>query len=106
LLGVAYAAGGWTKAFIAGQALRLPFGGTEPWTERYPVSVPHDLSETSDIAEVLQKKLQYRFKNPLLLLEAITHQSLASQEVPSYNRLEFLGDGTYLKLTNVNTTAA
>ncbi|KAJ9109197.1 hypothetical protein QFC21_000526 [Naganishia friedmannii] len=84
--------GGWLKAFTAGQALGLPFGGTDPWTERYSLSVPYDLSETSDVAEVLQQKLRYRFKNPLLLLEAITHPSLASQEVPSYNRLEFLGD--------------
>ncbi|KAJ9125519.1 hypothetical protein QFC22_000480 [Naganishia vaughanmartiniae] len=92
LLGVAYEAGGWSKAFTAGQALGLPFGGIDPWTERYPFSVSYDLSETSDVAEILQQKLRYRFKNPLLLLEAITHPSLASQEVPSYNRLEFLGD--------------
>ncbi|KAJ9100094.1 hypothetical protein QFC19_005774 [Naganishia cerealis] len=92
LLGVAYETGGWLKAFVTGQALGLPFGGTEPWTKRYSISVPYELDITSDVAEALQRKLGYRFKNQQLLLEAITHPSLASQDVPSYNRLEFLGD--------------
>lgn len=93
LLGAAYAAGGWATALEAGQALGLPFGGTVPWTVRYPANMPMNGRETSDVLEKLQGKLRYRFRNPMLLLEAITHPSLTLQDVPSYNRLEFLGDG-------------
>ena len=93
LLGAAYAAGGWPLALKLGDALGLPFGGSIAWTKRYsPLSLVNVI-DTSDVIEVLQHKLKYRFKNPTLLLEAITHPSLTSVVVPSYNRLEFLGDG-------------
>lgn len=82
-------------ALKAGQMLGLPFGGTDPWTVRYAAVTPMDVRETSDVAEILQRKLRYRFKNPMLLLEAITHPSLTTADIPSYNRLEFLGDGEH-----------
>ena len=34
----------------------------------------------------------YRFKNPKLLLEARTHPSALHPPVPSYQRLEWVGD--------------
>ena len=34
----------------------------------------------------------YKFINPSLLLEALTHSSFSSNDAPSYERLEFLGD--------------
>lgn len=43
--------------------------------------------------ELLEKFLQYKFKNPWLLVEALTHPSFMSNRVTqSYQRLEFLGD--------------
>jgi ribonuclease-3 len=52
----------------------------------------------SDKAEIerLQDILGYRFNNPALLEEALTHRSLlntpGNEKLPSYERLEFLGD--------------
>ena len=44
----------------------------------------------------LQKKLKYKFKNPLLLMAALTHSSYANENkrsgAVSNERLEFLGD--------------
>lgn len=40
--------------------------------------------------KVLQKDLNYLFKNPLLLKQALTHCSYAKN---NYERLEFIGDG-------------
>ena len=93
LLGAAYAAGGWPLSLKAGDALGLPFGGSVAWNARYPPHTPAKMFETSDVLDILQRKLKYRFKNPALLLEAITHPSLTTDAVPSYNRLEVLGDG-------------
>ncbi len=43
--------------------------------------------------EELEKKMDYKFKDPQLLLTALTHKSYAYQYgVESYERLEFLGD--------------
>jgi len=44
----------------------------------------------------LQKTLEYRFGNPALLEEALTHRSFINtsgkEHLPTYERLEFLGD--------------
>jgi len=56
--------------------------------EKVPVgvySMPHML-------EGLQEKLQYRFRSPQLLVEALTHASFPAAETRPYDRLEFLGD--------------
>ncbi len=43
--------------------------------------------------EELEKRMDYKFKDPRLLLTALTHKSYAYQYgVESYERLEFLGD--------------
>jgi len=48
----------------------------------------------SSALEALQERLEYRFADEGLLLEAITHRSWAHErgEVKQYERLEFLGD--------------
>ncbi len=50
----------------------------------------------SENTEKLETSLQYRFNNPLLLREALTHKSIHHEDslrYPSHNeRLEFLGD--------------
>jgi endoribonuclease Dicer len=40
----------------------------------------------------LQDELGYTFKSPHLALEAVTHSSMLDSGLPSYERLEFLGD--------------
>ncbi|KAJ0973480.1 hypothetical protein J5N97_021439 [Dioscorea zingiberensis] len=43
--------------------------------------------------KALEKLLQYTFRNPSLLVEALTHASYQVPDIPScYQRLEFLGD--------------
>lgn len=48
-------------------------------------SIPPFLSTVEDL-------IGYKFTNPSLLLEALTHSSFSSNHAPSYERLEFLGD--------------
>ena len=41
----------------------------------------------------LREALDHEFEDPTLLVEALTHSSAAAQaDVPTYERLEFLGD--------------
>ena len=42
--------------------------------------------------EELEKILNYKYKNPALLKQALTHSSFASDVEKNYERLEFLGD--------------
>ncbi len=42
--------------------------------------------------ENLQQTLNYRFRNPKLLQQALTHSSVTGNERYNYERLEFLGD--------------
>ena len=42
--------------------------------------------------ENLQQTLNYRFRNPKLLQQALTHSSVTGNEKRNYERLEFLGD--------------
>lgn len=47
--------------------------------------------------ELLEKKIQIRFKNKALLAEALTHKSYAMEQggMPFNERLEFLGDSVF-----------
>jgi ribonuclease-3 len=47
--------------------------------------------ETGDL-EAVQEKLGYRFRDPGLLVVALTHSSAKGEDRPSNERLEFLGD--------------
>ena len=44
-----------------------------------------------DVAEC-QRRLQYQFRDPALLVAALTHASGAQHRLASNERLEFLGD--------------
>lgn len=52
--------------------------------------------ETRDCEEALQTRIGYRFSNPALLRESLTHKSFSNERpgesVPHNERLEFLGD--------------
>ena len=45
-----------------------------------------------EMIEELEKILNYKYKNPALLKQALTHSSFASDVEKNYERLEFLGD--------------
>jgi dsRNA-specific ribonuclease len=40
----------------------------------------------------VEDKLDYKFVNPSLVVEAFTHTAYDLTKGPSYNRLEYLGD--------------
>ncbi|KAG9856073.1 P-loop containing nucleoside triphosphate hydrolase protein, partial [Aureobasidium melanogenum] len=50
------------------------------------------LSKNLPFIDTVEKLIDYKFANPSLLLEALTHSSFSSPEALSYERLEFLGD--------------
>ncbi|KZT54596.1 hypothetical protein CALCODRAFT_519296 [Calocera cornea HHB12733] len=90
LLGASYLCAGIDGLLRAGLSLGLCFGGIDPWISRYPAPRPHFQASTS--LRLLQGRLGYEFRNPLLLLEAVTHPTFPGSQTPSYQRLEFLGD--------------
>ncbi|KAI9103201.1 hypothetical protein DFS34DRAFT_356890 [Phlyctochytrium arcticum] len=56
-----------------------------------PNSGPLSIGKRAKLRE-LEKILGYTFKDPMLLLEGITHPSCTDPRVRNYQRLEFLGD--------------
>ena len=78
-------------AVRAGTALGLSLGGSLPWTTRYR---QHPETPVSPLFASLQEIMGYKFRCGLLLVEAMTHPSFRSADSSSYQRLEFLGDGT------------
>ena len=89
-LGAAYISGGIDRALTTGDALGLCFGGPTPWAGRYR---PQPAVPTAALFNTLQDDLNYYFTNGDLLVEAVTHPSFDAGGGPSYQRLEFLGDG-------------
>src|SRR5262245_51053782 len=70
---------------------RLTFGATWKMAEgaEFASAVPE-----SDLVRIrhCEKKVGYRFRDPTLLLQALTHSSIKTIDNPSNERLEFLGD--------------
>lgn len=50
------------------------------------------MSNIPPFLDLVERLIGYKFANPSLLLEALTHSSFSSPEAVSYERLEFLGD--------------
>lgn len=48
----------------------------------------------------LEEQLRYSFRYPNLLLEAMCHPTFRYDDTPSYQRLEFLGDGMFVILAD------
>ena len=90
-LGAGFATGGLPMALRVGTALGLGFGGTLTWDARY-----ERLPETPVpvMFREIQEILGYEFKCGHLLIEAVTHPAFRSPTNSSYQRLEFMGDGT------------
>lgn len=90
-LGAAFLSGGIPTALRAGVALGLSFGGPVPWSLRYGWSLKRAC--VSPLFTSLMERLGYEFKCGDLLIEAASHPSFQYTSLPSYQRLEFLGDG-------------
>lgn len=91
-LGAAWLSGGVKAALAVGTNLGLCFGGKQAWWERKEYEQNSMEISTGSPFPVLEATLGYTFKDKMLLLEALTHPSFAKGG-PSYQRLEFLGDG-------------
>ena len=102
ILGASFIAGGISLALPTGTSLGLDFGGPLPWFMRYTNNM-----EQTPIAALfasLEGNLGYKFHHNDILVEALSHpSSVASSSFPSYQRLEFLGDGkiSYFKKITV-----
>jgi endoribonuclease Dicer len=91
IIGAGYMSGGVPMALQVGTALGLNFGGPVPWHLRY---APPSHTQLAGVGySNLQDALGYEFQHADLLQEALTHPSFWSGG-KSYQRLEFLGDGT------------
>lgn len=93
LLGASFVTGGISLSLQMGSALGLEFGGPLPWTMRYRIHT--EPTEISALFIGLEDLLGYKFRHNHLLLESLTHPSVLYSEAPSYQRLEFLGDGVF-----------
>ena len=93
IIGAGYLSGGISMALHVGTALGLNFGGPLPWHLRY--APRPEVNPASGFYSELQDALGYEFQHVELLQEALTHPSFCTGG-KSYQRLEFLGDGTAL----------
>jgi endoribonuclease Dicer len=96
IIGAGYLSGGVLMALHVGTALGLNFGGPVPWHLRY--APRPDVNPAPELYSELQGALGYEFQHVELLQEALTHPSFCSGG-KSYQRLEFLGDGTALVIS-------
>jgi len=101
-LGAAYLSGGVELGLKAAIALQVPFDHITKWSQfnetfldlRAHLRSPVKAQSVKNLKlEHLAQITGYRFQNPLLVVEALTHASLPNSTVPCYQRLEFLGDG-------------
>ncbi|KAM0751249.1 hypothetical protein T439DRAFT_325399 [Meredithblackwellia eburnea MCA 4105] len=94
-LGVAYLSGGIEASLKVGERLGLCFGGTVAWPQReraVDLGSTEWPGETPPSLRPIETKLDYNFKNPMFLLQAVTHRSYTLAETHCYEREEFLGD--------------
>ena len=91
LLGASFLAGGIPLALSTGTSLGLEFGGPLLWFMRYANNM--EQTPIAALFKSLEGNLGYKFRHNHILLEALSHPSSASSDCPSYQRLEFLGDG-------------
>ncbi|KAG0221005.1 Dicer-like protein 1 [Mortierella sp. GBA43] len=105
-LGAAYLSGGATNGFHAAKVLGIPFGEFSTWDdfervyseakavrekEEGKTKTPLTYTQLTTIRDA-EKLLGYRFKDPYLFVEAMTHASHIRNDPICYQRLEFLGD--------------
>jgi endoribonuclease Dicer len=93
LLGAAFLSGGISLSLKVGTHLDLCFGGAMPWSERYETPPP---KQPLPLFKQLETICNYHFRCSDLLREALTHSTFEALGMPSYQRLEFLGDGKFI----------
>lgn len=101
LIGAAFQDKGFSMASrVVTSLLKTPEHDVKDWSDYYKLynipeyqSAPATASQI-DLAKQVESEIGYSFKYPRLLRSAFTHPSLPSswEKVPSYQRLEFLGD--------------
>ncbi|KAF9968829.1 hypothetical protein BGZ73_009122, partial [Actinomortierella ambigua] len=96
-LGAAFLAGGTELGLKAARALQIPFPEFEDWASfarvyEMPQPIPALIERNRNNIHRAEQTLGYKFRNPMLFLEAMTHASSMQSEVACYQRLEFLGD--------------
>ena len=84
----------WLLAFR--RSTSMPSGFTAQWLHTPWVSIPSHIKALAhrkgNLAEFEAKFLNYTFRNPLLLVEAVTHSSFTDGPTVSCSRLAFLGE--------------
>jgi dsRNA-specific ribonuclease len=100
-LGASYLSGGLECALHTAIQMQIPLDNITCWSDIVPIykNARREASprvEASALKNVDMQKIKeivdHDFKNPLLVVEALTHASLMDSQVPCYQRLEFLGD--------------
>ncbi|KAI9283954.1 hypothetical protein BC943DRAFT_294415 [Umbelopsis sp. AD052] len=101
-MGAAYLAGGVELGLKSAIALQIPFDHMTEWKHFNETYTESRAGLKARVKEASKRHLKldhleeitgYRFQNPLLVIEALTHASEPNSTVPCYQRLEFLGDG-------------
>ncbi|RAL11945.1 putative RNA helicase/RNAse III [Aspergillus homomorphus CBS 101889] len=91
LIGAAYLDGGFEKAHACIRRFLPEINLKHLGTQSVPPAEPHTQHTVNDAK--LKERIGYAFKDPSLLVEALTHPSCGHDaSTQSYQRLEFLGD--------------
>ena len=101
ILGAAVLSGGIQSGLSAGTKMGLRFGWTDAWPTRYAKVEP---TRRANIYAALEDALGYDFKDQVLVMDAINHPTSGTGGA-TYQRLEFLGDGRYLRQEMVKVIA-
>jgi endoribonuclease Dicer len=102
-LGAAYCSAGLQASLHAARQLRVPLHQqvqkmSDFYTiyaqqrQSHNVSSQYDPSQRELDVQRVSEIIGYQFKDPSLVVEALTHASYLNSSVPCYQRLEFLGD--------------
>ncbi|KAI9317068.1 dicer-2 protein [Dichotomocladium elegans] len=100
-LGACYLSSGLRGGLQCAIQMQIPFDEIKSWDDfndtwlinrdKMPAR-----AEITSLRQVNVRRVEevtgYTFKNPLLIVEALTHASLPNSTAPCYQRLEFLGD--------------
>ncbi|KAI8136903.1 hypothetical protein BJV82DRAFT_718564 [Fennellomyces sp. T-0311] len=100
-LGASYLSSGLEGGLHCAIQMQIPFDEIKKWSDFQPAyiisrdKVPAR-AEVKALRSVSVPRVEeiagYKFKTPLLIVEALTHASLPNSTAPCYQRLEFLGD--------------
>src|SRR6266852_6265075 len=83
-----------TAALNTATLFKLCAGGIVAWEGRdYNRGRSNERDGHTALLNPLEKQLGYTFRFTNLLLEALCHPTFKHDDTPSYQRLEFLGDG-------------